>query len=410
MRSGHPQARFIASGCLALALVFGASAADAKKVPPTRLLTAEVEPVEEQLLDVGIQLFQAGLPAGDEEALEEQGIFADVRRAEARFIPVRLMDTLQSTGFWGAVRVVPRGAGQMDLLVEGRILWSSGSRLELEVQARDSRGKVWLKPKVYKADALERGYRDDAPVQPFQHLYNHIANQLLKVLNKADDADLRTIRQVSSLRFAADLAPAVFDGYLDQDRKGRRVIKRLPAAGDPMARRVDAIRERDHLFIDTLTDHFTAFQWQMSEPYHSWRRFSFEEEKAMKKLKRQARNRKIAGALAIAGAVLARGEDAGAVRDLAIYGGIYSIQSGIGKAQEAKLHRESLRELALSFDSEVKPALVEVEGRTLRLTGSVEQQFVEWRRLLREMFAEETGELLSPDGAGEVASSPETLN
>ena len=35
--------------------------------------------------------------------------------------------------------------------------------------------------------------------------------------------------------------------------------------------------------------------------------------------------------------------------------------------------------------------LDEVEGRTLRLTGSAESQYAEFRRLLREIFAQETG-------------------
>ena len=370
-----------------------------KKVPATDLIRTEAEPVEELLLDVGIQLFDPGLPHDDEHGLEEEGVFADVRKAEARFLPVRLMNTLQSTGFWGAVRVVPRKAGQVDLLVKGRIVESSGAVLEVEVRAEDARGRVWLKPRRYRAEAEPRAYRDDVPEEPFQHLYNFVANRLLKALHKMDDGELREIRRVTEMRFAEDLAPTVFDGYLTRDRKGRLSVQRLPADGDPMSERVAAIRERDYLFIDTLTEHYAAFEAQMIEPYDSWRRFSYEEEIAFKQVKRQARNRKILGVIAIAAGVLATGEDARGLRDLAIYGGIEAFRSGMGKTQEAKLHRESLRELALSFDAEVQPELVEVEGRTLKLSGSVETQFDEWRKLLRRLFAEETGESLAPDEA-----------
>ena len=66
---------------------------------------------------------------------------------------------------------------------------------------------------------------------------------------------------------------------------------------------------------------------------------------------------------------------------------------------------EALRELAASFDSEIAPLLIEVEGRTLKLEGSAEIRFAEWRRLLREIFAEETGFPLDPD-TGRVMPEP----
>ena len=67
----------------------------------------------------------------------------------------------------------------------------------------------------------------------------------------------------------------------------------------------------------------------------------------------------------------------------------------------------ALQELAASFDSEIAPVLVEVEGRTLKLEGSAETQFAEWRRLLREIFAAETGFPLDPD-TGQVTQEPAT--
>ena len=37
----------------------------------------------------------------------QKGIRSAVRKSEARYIPIHLRNTLQSTGQWGAVRVVP---------------------------------------------------------------------------------------------------------------------------------------------------------------------------------------------------------------------------------------------------------------------------------------------------------------
>ena len=65
--------------------------------------------------------------------------------------------------------------------------------------------------------------------------------------------------------------------------------------------------------------------------------------------------------------------------------------SGYRKGEEAKIHTESLKEISGSFQTEAAPLVVDVEGRTLRLTGTAEEQYAEWRRLLHELYKEETG-------------------
>ena len=54
------------------------------------------------------------------------------------------------------------------------------------------------------------------------------------------------------------------------------------------------------------------------------------------------------------------------------------------------MHSDSLKQLGESFQAEVQPMVVEVEGRTLRLKGTAEEQY-EWRRLLKELYENETG-------------------
>ena len=68
-----------------------------------------------------------------------------------------------------------------------------------------------------------------------------------------------------------------------------------------------------------------------------------------------------------------------------------TVNSAIQKAKEGKIHKAAIKELGASVDAEIAPMLVEVEGRTLRLEGSAQAQYAEWRRLLAEIFREETG-------------------
>lgn len=372
--------------------------------PATRALQAHQEIPEELLLDVAIQIFDPGLPPGLEDwEMREEDIFPDVRRAEARYLPVKLMQVLQATGQWGAVRVVPQGSGTADVRIRGRIEESMGSELVLTLDVADSTGRHWYSEK-YKAEADPGAYQDQDEVSrirddPFIHLYREIANDLVKRRGKLDAEEIRELRRVSELRFAADMAPDAFDEYLDRDRKGRYEVVRLPAEGDPMLERVRDVRDRDYLFIDTVTDYYAAFHARMDQPYDSWRRYAYHEEEERRRIRRKARKRKILGALGILGGVLINpgGRVGSAAQDAAVIGGVLAVQSGIAKSKEARIHEEALKELAQSFDAEVEPMLLEVEGQTLKLSGSVETQFQTWREILHTIFLEETGLPLDPD-------------
>ena len=75
---------------------------------------------------------------------------------------------------------------------------------------------------------------------------------------------------------------------------------------------------------------------------------------------------------------------------------------------EIKMHGESLKQLGSSFQNEVQPSVVDIEGRTLELKGSAEQQYDEWRRLLRELYENETGlpAATAADAAKPAAGQP----
>ena len=80
-----------------------------------------------------------------------------------------------------------------------------------------------------------------------------------------------------------------------------------------------------------------------------------------------------------------------AARDAAVIGGAAVLMKGIEQQGESKMHVEEIRELMASFDSEVTPLLVEVEGQTLKLSGSAEAQYSTWRGILEAIFTTETG-------------------
>lgn len=386
---------------LALLATSGCAARKVKPEDEVEAIQAQNEVPESQLLDVGIQILDPGLGQVeeiDEIDLEAKGIFTDLRKAESRYIAYRLKETLEATGHWGAVRVVPTETANVDLLVSGEILASTGLELVLRLRAVDATGEEWMDRK-YKGKADPRAYRDDdeeEPVgKPFQATYNVIANDLLLLRQERESAELREVREVSRMRFASDLAPDAFGDYLAQDRKGHYLLEGLPAEDDPMLARVEAIRDRDYLLIDTLNEHYATFYDEMGPSYGELQAFSYEELIALKKIKKQRLIGTLIGVALMAGSVAAGGGDAStaeqALANTAAVAGFLVIQSSLAKSKEMKIHVEGLRELAASFDAEIAPAVVEVEGETLRLSGSAEEQYGEWRRLLREIFVSETG-------------------
>ncbi|RPI15881.1 MAG: hypothetical protein EHM60_03505 [Lysobacterales bacterium] len=368
---------------------------------------ATTEVAEDERLDVGVRLFDPNVPESEEEQ-QERRIFPEVRKAESRYVPLLIRDTLEGTGQWGQVRVLPREGTGMEVYVDGRIVESTGRELELDVTVSDATGRTWYR-KTYKGQADTRAYKDgiSKPRDPFENVYATIANDLLAARRDMSKDERVRIRQVADLRFATELAPYAFGSYLARDRKGMYSPVRLPAADDPVVQRVQRVRERDYALIDTLNEHYANFGANLDLPYTNWRKYSYEELEAEALAKREALTRQVLGAVAVVGGIMAgqqTNSSAGsAAASAAVIGGMYAFKSGLDRRAETKVHTESLKQLGESFQAEVQPMVVDVEGRTLELKGSAEEQYAEWRRLLRELYENETG---LPATAGAAASVP----
>ena len=381
----------------ALALAALLSACVSQTVTTTsvpRLDTPTADVPEGQLLDVGIAIFDPGI----DDYEEGEQTYPEVRKAEARFMPFLLAEAMQDSGAWGAVRVVPNPDQINDLVVTGKILPSDGEELELHIKATDSRGQVWLE-KDYAGEASRYAYEVTTrnKYDPFQAVYNTIANDLLEQQEKLRVQDRENIRLVTELRFARSFSPEAFDGYLGKNRKGEYTIQRLPARDDPMLQRVIAIRERDQMFIDTLQEYYKTFGNQMETPYQEWRKQSYEEAVALQELQAESTRQLIAGGIALlAGIAAATTGDSATTQvagQAAVIGGGYLLKSGLDKRNEAQIHVQALEELGASLEAEITPQVIELEDRTVTLHGSVEDQYAQWRELLADIYRAEIGAL-----------------
>jgi hypothetical protein len=342
----------------------------------------------EQLLDVAIDLLSPSIDDHDRETLLEKGIQPSVRKAESRYIPIQLRNTLQSTGQWGVVRVVPGGVAWAGLNVVGKIEKSNGKELKVRIVAWDATGKKWL-DESYKGRARLLSYAVDTVdgLDPFQSLYNEIANDLVKARSRRKTKDLVKIQEVARLRFAAEFAPDTFGPYLKSDRKGRYKVARLPAENDPMLRRLGLIRERDDMFVDTLNEYYSDFFARMDKPYDDYRANSYTEQAAYDSLNKSGNLKKILGIAAIAAGIFVPASSrAGAdAKTVAMIAGTAAVQSGFKDSADSQIHKAALEELAESFGADVSELVVDVDGRIVGLKGSAEEQFQQWRTLLKEI-------------------------
>lgn len=386
------------SSMFMLSLLAGCASSAGSKMAKTEIALQKVsqELAEDQLLDVWIELFDAGVLPKDKD--DARGLSMEIREAEARYIPFHLRGVMEKTGYWGAVRVVPKNTEGAELLVRGTILVSTGDRLKLEITALDASGREWFRH-TYKGKVEAEEYNNMLlPADSFDTVYRTIANDLAQFRDKLADEERINIRQVAEMRFAADMVPVAFSSYLNEDDKGKFTLLKLPAEGDPAYQRVRAVRERDFLFVDTLNGHFENFYRQMGPPYMEWRKARSTEAAALRKIKRKANTQKALGVAAILGAIAIEalgGHDTrastGTMRDVMVLGGIYSIKRGMDTNAQSSIYQGAIEELGESFSSEAKPMVVEVEGETKELTGSAEAQYEQWRQLMRKIYASETG-------------------
>lgn len=361
-------------------------------------MVADAPPEESLLLDIGIVEFSGGLSEDNDP--DETGVYEEIRSAEVRYLPYHLKTTLQGTGHWGAVRVVPSTEAFTDIVVTGRIEESDGEFVELDISVADSRGQHWYS-KTYDAQTGMSSYSEnrDRREDPYQKVFNDIANDLQAYVQQFPPGVVDEIRQVTELKFFADMSPSAYGEHLAADEQGILSIVRLPAENDPAVNRLRQIRERDRLVVDTLNEHYANFYYGIAIPYQSWRKTAREEAINYRQVKRSATMQTILGAVVIAGALAVDTNSSSrstsrmnrGLQNIAIGEGFNTLMAGISRRSEAGMHRESIKELSESFGAEAAPMVVTVEGETRRLTGTAAAQYESWRKLLKEIYEAETG-------------------
>ncbi|GAB5414121.1 MAG: hypothetical protein Cons2KO_17240 [Congregibacter sp.] len=316
-------------------------------------------------LDIAVLVFDQGLGRQSSDAR----VYPTVRKAESLLLPVRLAQTLQDSAAWGVVRVVHNSDVYMALSLETEILRADGADLHLATTLRSAAGQVLLQ-REYRDVASETDYPVTLGSDPFDDIYRAIANDVRDAVAALEAGQRRNLERLALMRFAASLSPSAFSRFVVQ-QGDRYELQSFPADNDPMLRRLDRLRRQDDLFVDAVDQRYRELYEEVRESYALWREFSFELQRFGDEYRASAAERK----------------------RTARRGSYAAMQQVYASFRKVKIQEEDLGDIVDGFAGESLETVLEVDDGVVRLSGSVEERYAEWRRILGRIVTLETGEL-----------------
>lgn len=329
----------------------------------SNFLFAQTPPAK-AYLNVSISVFDKNLPA-DKEVQSERHISPAVRKAEAIYIPAFLQLRLMDSNLWGAVRLLPSDDIGAEILIKGKIIQSNGARLVLKISAKDSTGRVWI-DKVYSGRAVKRysAIQSIEGTEPFLSVYDAIIKDLTDVYKKLSSTDVKKIKAVARLRYAAFLSPEIYKSYLSKDKDGYYVINHLPAANDPDFQRVMQIRKHEFLFIDVVNQEYHDYMVKIKPVYDLWRKYRREQQAADAYL-------------------LERKEGGGNKYSRGSY---MALREAYNNFSLANMKGSYLNDIGNRFNTETKPTDIKLKDSLYHLTGTLDDQYTKWRDILKKIY------------------------
>ena len=356
--------------------------------------------VEKPKLEVVIPVFEPGLPENSND-YEKEGIWPELRRAEANRFALKLKQAMDVTGSFGAIRVTPDKNATGDLYILGTIIQSNGEEVEIDLSVVDISGDEWLNASFEHEvkEAFHNNPRNDGK-DAYDPVFDLAAKKIADELKYHGAKELQDLRYLTNMRFGASFSESAFKQYIRVEGNQVKLISKM-SEDDPMYRRVMAIRTRDQLFVDSMQTNYTHFSEQMNESYLVWQEQSLLELKAAREARQDSIGEAIGGALLVGLAIFAAvegsdsnnsGTQAAATTGAILSGlaGAKLLQDSFKTSEEAKVHREALNELGKSVDMELAPQVLEFEKETVKLTGDAKQQFMQWREFLKKIYAQES--------------------
>ena len=400
---------------------FGPGAAKEKREDVAKVETAELRTTWADMytgpaLDVAIPVFDPGIP-NDPRKWEAQGIWPELRRAEAVWYAKKLAEALDKTGIFNSVLVVPDTAVSADLYVMGTLKESNGEDLEIELKLFATTGKELMRKKKMKARVPQTWYSDPRTENkdPYAGTYvsaaNDIVSELLKIAKKDEKQRkknekyiaknkpkrvkveaLEEIRIVRHAQYGEVLSEEEFGG-VTKAKKGVLSLSYIPDREQENWQRVGSVVSADLRFNQMMDASYDELTASMADSYRYWQKDAYPIAKGQREA-RAKRNAAVFGAIltaAVAGNVAKNsGSSAGqAAAAAAAVASVGALATAFQENEESKQLAAQLNELGNSVSSVLSPKVIKMENREVELTGTASEQQQQWSTLLKEWY--ETG-------------------
>lgn len=340
-------------------------------------------------LDVIIPVFDPNIPDKDKD-----GVWPEVRRAEANRFALMMKQALERSGAFGAVRVTPDDSGFGELYIHGKILKANGEDIHLEIYVNDIRGrKKKLLKKKFKhrvQGSFHKSIRTKG-TDSYGPIFDKIAVEIVKKLSKKKTKELNKLSAITQMRFANMFGPEYFGKYT-KVKRGVYHLVAFPSDNDPVYDKIRTMRIQEQLFVDGLQPHYEAFANNMKPHYYAWQKHALPIAKEQREAKKAAMWKTLGG-IAIAAAGAASGDRNLTTAGLVIGGGL--VFSSIGDYRAKNESSKVLDEMGETLNLDMSAQVVEFEGVQTQLEGDAVEQFEGYREHLMAIYKrEETPDLI----------------
>ena len=367
---------------------------------------AQVDPslaTADVFLDVAVPTFNPGFPIDDNgeidyAELDDEGIWPQLRRTEAKLFAVETKNALEREKAFGSVVVVPDASTPSDLFVLGTIAHSDSEIVGANITVVDSSGEIWGRKSI-KHEVSQNFYRDqrNSGKNSYEPMFKQISTYVVSLLKELSEDEKRQIKNMSLMRYARYYAPETFSQYIESDIKrknGQRYYKfeltGLPDKSDPMLQRITELRAQELLFIDRLQEQYEVFEAEVNPSYKRWQEETLPELEAARAAaaKRNA-SAAIGVGLGVLAAILAKNSGSSAGQVGAVLGGIgsiYAVNEAFKSNSALKVHSAVIEEKGQAVDLSVSPIEMEFEDNTIELQGTASEQYLQWKSHLRKIY------------------------
>lgn len=365
-------------------------------------------------LRLAIPVLDPGIPEST-QSQKEQGIWPELRKAEAVRCAFKLKQWIHRYNQFDSIVISADASISADIYLIGRIVESDGETMRIAYQVVDARGVAWTEERT-KKHRVEEGWHDrygNTDRDPFDSLYNKIAEDVYEQLkdrgkahvdqleqnekvgsDKATYSELQLITTTRDLAFASFVSPEYGDFLKVEGRHYK--IQYAPDEQAESWRRIQTIMRREDEFAQVIEDYYEGFRDQIETDYDKWQEETFPVARDIRLAKRGRTVKALVGAALVVASVAAAEDGAANDGDRsaenAAVAGVLAGGALIGAAfRDNHVHKQAvdeINELSRSLHNSIRPTRIDLSGKVVTLTGTVQDQFGQWRSMLADIFAQ----------------------